>query len=473
MHIRKPLVTAFWIFVLGLLWTGFGPLARSNGAQATDRKSPPRGSVFGVLFKPQEIEDGVDKKFGIPKFRLDPKRPPWAFAEGTIVPAGRCGPHDLDWHRPGSGSPIRFKTDAQGRFRVDNVPVGRVAVDFEVQGHITFSYRRIAFVLEGQSTEVRFFEPSDAWNVTGLFVIGDGSLAQYLSGTGMGAERKVEGVTTHRPMFHVDLEPKERKPVSFCEPDWYEIHEQPRIRLRDVHPGKYHAVVSAWLMSIGVRDVLVEQDVDVAPGHATFTVRLGAGSIAGAIEWSKQYRYRVHVLAIGKKSHAYHQAYCDNTGNFCVRYLDPDQYVLFAHDYDAGWCRIGEATVADNRPLPTLAEAAAQQLTIPFPETQGAATQFITDVGTHKLAPGGIITGLLPASAVGDAAVRVVATDSQGFAIGWPTGPNDPLSEKFTISSLWPGKWTVSLRRCEQEIAAKTVVLKGTETVSCDFAEKR
>jgi hypothetical protein len=199
---------------------------------------------------------------------------------------------------------------------------------------------------------------------------------------------------------------------------------------------------------------------------------LAAGCITGAVRWSKQYQYLVHVLAIGKKSHAFRQAYCDEGGNFCVRYLDPDDYVLFAHDYNAGWCRIGEVAVADNRLLPTFVDIASPQWKIPLAESQGPASQFISDVGTHKLAPGGTITGFLPASAVGDRSVSVVATDPRGFAIGWPTGPNDPLSTKFTISGLWPGKWTVALRRCDQQLAVRTAELKGTETVACDFGGK-
>ncbi len=257
----------------------------------------------------------------------------------------------------------------------------------------------------------------------------------------MGAERKVSNVTPNEPMFRVDLEPKANTPVSFYEPDWHSLGDRQRILLRDVHPGKYHAVIGDFLGSIGFRRALTEQDMYVKPGHATFTVRLGAGCVTGAVQWSKQFRYMVHVMAVGKKSHAVRHARCDNGGNFCVRYLDPDTYVLFAHDYDAGWCQIGEVAVANN----------------------------ISDAGHHKLVPGGTITGRLPVSVLRERCMTVVVTDSQGFAIDWPAASKDSVETRFTISSLWPGKWTVTVRNCDKQLAVKTAVLRGTETASCDF----
>ncbi len=149
MQTRGLVVKASWIIVLALLCTRFGPSSRTNDAQGPDRKPPPRGSVFGVVFQPQEIYEGG-------KSHLDPKRGPWAFADGTIVPADGCGGSHPN--KPNSIEPIRFKTDAQGRFRVDHVPVGRVAVNFERGGgDIISTYSRIAYVLDRQSTEVRFF----------------------------------------------------------------------------------------------------------------------------------------------------------------------------------------------------------------------------------------------------------------------------------------------------------------------------
>jgi hypothetical protein len=416
---RTLAVMPFWFIVLTLLCAGCGPSSRPNSAQGTKTEPPQRGSVFGVVFNPQQIVVGVDKS-GVPKFRLDPKRGAWAHSDGQIVPADHC--RWSDRNVTDTFEPIRFKTDAQGRFRVDHVPVGRVAIQFKRGSHIVLTESRIAYVLDGQSTEARFLEPSEAWNVTYQFVIGDGSQAQFLSGTGMGAERKVVNVTNQPPSFRVDLQPKEDKPVSFGDPEWHSLDDRHRILLRDIHPGEYHAVIGGWLLSIGVRDILAEQDIDVQPGHAAFSVRLGAGCITGAVHWSKQFRYMVHVLAVGKKSHAVRHARCDNGGNFCVRYLDPDAYVLFAHDYDAGWCRIGEVAVANN----------------------------ISDVGTHKLVPGGAISVRLPVSVVRERCATVVATDSQGFAIDWPAASKDSVETRFTISSLWPGKWTVAVRNYEK-----------------------
>ena len=79
-----------------------------------------------------------------------------------IVPADRCSRSNPN--KPSPFNAILFKTDVQGRFRVDNVPAGRVAIRFKRRGHIVLTQTRVAYVLDGQSTEVRFCEPSDAWS---------------------------------------------------------------------------------------------------------------------------------------------------------------------------------------------------------------------------------------------------------------------------------------------------------------------
>jgi hypothetical protein len=91
----------------------------------------------------------------------DHKGRPWAFAECNVTfsdgldAALRFGEHQFK-HL----APIEFKTDEQGRFHLDNVPVGEVAVNipYWATADILDAYTKIATVREGQVTEVSFFD---------------------------------------------------------------------------------------------------------------------------------------------------------------------------------------------------------------------------------------------------------------------------------------------------------------------------
>jgi hypothetical protein len=83
----------------------------------------------------------------------------WAFAEGHVSFSDNSGRSNADEFA--HLNPIPFKTDENGRFRLDNVPVGDVSVDipFHATADIISSHTQKARVLEGQTTEVRFFDP--------------------------------------------------------------------------------------------------------------------------------------------------------------------------------------------------------------------------------------------------------------------------------------------------------------------------
>jgi hypothetical protein len=126
-----------------------------------------------------------------------------------------------------------------------------------------------------------------------------------------------------------------------------------------------------------------------------------------------------------------------------VRYLAPDEYTLYAHDEKAGWCELPKVTVAND----------------------------VHDVGSHELVSGGTITGRLPSGVVADPSTTVMATDPRGIAIEiWGFG--EAAAKEFTLPSLWPGKWTVSVTKKHHLLTSKTVELRGTESVRCDFASR-
>jgi hypothetical protein len=430
---------------------------------------PGTGSVFGVMYQDLLIEE-----WG-PPFRVDPKGPvPAASMSGEVRPlrGPRPGPQDfvpVPKNSPDYIAPIRFMTDKQGRFRVDSVPAGRVLVSVDA-GRVcihtencftlirAFRHQRVAYVREGQSTEVRFSDRFAPWHMTCQFVVGDGSRAQFLSGTGIGAQRKVLNETTERPALRVSLEARENEPVSFDAPQMLDLDDWRRIVLHDVHPGKYRVAVGfapypgldaleftaaqvrghldELLAATQYRGIVAEQDVEFKEGQAAVKISLGGGCITGVAQ--------SHVIAVGKKSHTFRDdGWCDQRGHFCLRYLFPDEYVLVARDGRRGrWCRIGEVAVANN----------------------------IKDVGIHTLSPGGTIRCQVPANASDDSPMSVKATDAEGFVIEESQRDHEPA--QFAIRGLWPGKWTVSLRKCDHDVAVKTVVLRGIETIDCDLGGK-
>jgi hypothetical protein len=92
------------------------------------------------------------------------------------------------------------------------------------------------------------------------------------------------------------------------------------------------------------------------------------------------------------------------------------------------------------------------------------------DTGSHKLARGGTIAGHLPVQLAADCAVAVVATDTHGIEIEQPD--RSPVGKECAISNLWPGRWTLVLKRGETIVAKKAVTLHGNETISCDLSIK-
>jgi hypothetical protein len=393
------------------------------------------GSIEGLIYKDQVIcTDGI--------CRLDEKRGLWAFAEGEISfqdAAGRSNAHESPHLRP-----IPFKADEKGRFRVDGIPAGMVSVNipYHATADIINAHSRTAMVLEGKTTEVRFFDTSGRWDVVCRFVVGDGSPAQFAAGTGMIAKRRVDRVTGTPPDFEVRLRPKEDAPLSFGNANRGELDKKNQVPVRDIHPGRYRLLISDWRVTGWFGGVCYEGDADVKDGGTTLSIPLGAGSITGAVEWSKKYRYMIHVIAVGRKPHTIRHSRCDDHNNFCVCYLPEDEYTLWAHDYDAGWCKMSEASVKNN----------------------------IVDIGSHRLATGGAITGRMPPRLETDMTVVVEATDANAVTI---ENPNrfEPVGKSFAISGLWPGEWTVRMKRGDKVIAEKAVVLQGTETVACDLAE--
>ena len=231
------------------------------------------GRIEGQVWHPKDKGGGV-----------------WSFANGNIR-GFRFGESD-------DGRSFGFQADENGRFKVERVPTGLTTVEFTYAVFdVIYSYEWSTLVVEGKTTVVGAFDPAGGQELTLAFAIGDGSKAQYESGTGLGASRKVDNVTVssnlvamllhkeneapklREPMFRVELTPLSKGPLSYARPDWAELDAQRKIVLPDVGSGTYRLRLYDWL---GLRGLdsgpLFDRDVIVPSGaRKEVRVEFGAG----------------------------------------------------------------------------------------------------------------------------------------------------------------------------------------------------
>jgi beta-lactamase regulating signal transducer with metallopeptidase domain len=379
------------------------------------------GRVVGVVYDPKGTER------------------PQPFESGAVVCPYPGAPLGKSTDRS-----IFFKADEQGRFAAEDVPAGPVSVEFSymLSSDCVGTHGRTAVVTEGGTTEIRFFDPKKAWDLPLQVVVGDGSEGQFGTGTGMAAALKVENVTTRNPMFLVELEPEPGQAVSFPRPDWYEVEgfRGTRIAVPDVHPGKYRLRLSDFQGSIGMKGMVYEAAIEV-PAKSPIRIPLAASSITGRAQWTKGYHRLVMVAAVEENRKASPRyAYCDEKGNFCLRYLSPGRYTICLHDDDAGFSRLEHVVLAE---ATTIA------------------------VKPQTLRPGGTITGTVRWTSSRPIPDRLTLTDAQGIVIEPREHFRGLNGEKYRFSGLWPGRWTLAAWSGKDRLASDQVDVQGTETVSC------
>lgn len=378
-----------------------------------------RGSIQGVFYEEPEEESGSEQRAR-----------GWAFADGEIAFEDnnrRANPADFDHFKP-----IQFNTDETGRFHVDNVPVGRVRISFSypITADIIGAHTRFAQVVENQQSHVSFNDPDAIRKLTCKFIVGGGSPQQFATGTGTVAKRTVSNMTDRDPMFLIELKPLENNVGSWTDADWQKLNKDHKVILTDITPGKYRVIIDDWMMSRGLHGRVFETVVDTKRINR-LQISLGAGSITGAVNKSG-----THVIAIGRQTGDLRHGYSDDMGNFCIRYLKNDQYVLYAHNHDSGWCKLPDTQVTEN----------------------------VTDLGESMLVPGATILGELSYELASDHTITVEAIDSNGVVVGAESSAASERS-KFRLSHLWPDDWTILVKRKGDVIHTETITLRDIEKI--------
>ncbi|MFI5458726.1 MAG: hypothetical protein ACHRXM_25130 [Isosphaerales bacterium] len=372
-------------------------------------------------------------------FRTNQRGDVWSFAEG------RARSPDFPF-----GEEVEFMSDEDGRFSVGGVPVGLVKVGFPYWANdVGNAEEWVVQVCEDQTTEVRLLDPVGSRPLPVEFRIGDGSKAQYESGTGLGAKRRVDNVKEQAPMFRVDLMPRSRQPLSFVDPDWVRLDAKRQVVLSDVSPGAYRLRVIDWLGRLGLEDgALFERDITVPTDALPVKVSLGGGSITGRFLGAGDFEEKVEVIAVARGGQGpTRRTRCDTNGNYCVRYLDPGTYTLFAHFPKGSWSRVDNLTVASDA----------------------------TDVGERPLSRGGTIRGSISFRRPCPVPDEVVATGPSQVSLKLPFEHYSSF-DQFELGGLWPGRWTITVRSGEEVLATANAEISGTETVSVELAaetEKR
>jgi hypothetical protein len=419
------------------------------------------GRVEGRVRRPQSLGGGV-----------------WANAKGYVEPAQVGGDYGIDPHGdrfPLTQDTVEFQADRNGRFRLEGIPVGLVTVAFSYQLYdMIRDYKFSAIVVDGQTTVVHAFDPEFRQDYTLAFAIGDGSNAQYESGTGQSISRattnaKVESQSSalrsgnasiREPVFGAVLIPLSKGPISFGQPDWLRPDADRKVVLNDVSPGRYRLLVYDWLADRGPdwwhdpgwnvldNERLFDREVLVTPGgHDHVKIVLGAGSISGRIDvpptelsaWPWEQLVAVARRAGGQ----FGRAELQYNGSFCIRYLTPGTYSLFIHGPKSGYCRI------DNLNLP-------------------AGT---VDVGEQRLTTGATVISAVHFPRLARLPTELVATDPAGVSLRHVFKVFSSF-DRVELGGVWPGRWALSVLSHGEVLATSTVDVGASGTYLAELVTK-
>lgn len=352
----------------------------------------------------------------------------WSFVSGEVVEYDAVTMRGSEW------KPISFKADEKGRFSVDNVPAGlvRVTLRYMATACIVEGYSILVRVEPGETSEVRFFDPVVKNEVKLDFKLGDGSRTHFQSGIGDIGKKRTDNVNDRDPMIQLTLTPLGKGYASKSE--WVGLPRNGEITLRDVIPGKYRLHVDDWQGSVFVYDSIADQTIVVPSNDRHVTVRLGAGSVHGRIDYGGRENFITVIYAASEDGKLCRRGYCDRDGNWCLRYLIPGKYRLKAHDPKGGWAELGEVEVNNDS----------------------------QNVGAKHLKDGGSLLVKMRFSNGDMFPDRIEAVDPHGFVISWFDNWKT-LGQTMEFQNLWSSDWTIRAMRDEKVLAQRRVGLANRD----------
>jgi hypothetical protein len=142
---------------------------------------------------------GTGSISGFARNHNDPSKP-WKFADGSFY-------IDDDDAEPY----LQFKTDAEGRFHVDGIPLGTLKASLRIApgGGIVWSIQRRVRIVQNQTTQLRFEGSKGNWTQPILLRFGtETEIPNFAVG------REVSNVTTREPIFRFEARPLGNDPAT-------------------------------------------------------------------------------------------------------------------------------------------------------------------------------------------------------------------------------------------------------------------
>lgn len=354
----------------------------------------------------------------------------WRFADGKIFVDG----FGAKSHEPF----MSFKTDGDGRFHVNGVPVGKVSVmfDYHESADIINSVVRTVVVKEGKVTETRFEGEGGGWSQPLRFLFDNKEAIPVYQGA-----RIVDNVTDREPMLRIDV--LDVDGITANSVEWSPDHDSPPA-ISDLAPGRWKIRISDWLGSRGFDEGLrAETIAEIGEKRVPITIGLGSRILSGRVTSARETKRLIQLIAVGRSSGRVFHSRADDEGDFVIRYLPEDDYFVHARDDDGGWCDLG--TRKADKPS--------------------------VDFGEHALGDGGHVTGRIEReilSAQGD--FRLSAQSTDGIVV-----PVDELENDGTyrFGHLKPGKWTIVGQAADREFLRRTVPVERGATVDMTLTEKQ
>lgn len=412
-------------YVLHLFGRAVSPAERAlqvppSGLQVPAVALQGTGSIAGRIFFPPHWREDAGK--------------PWRFKEGEVL----FSSNDQQEHL----RPLRFTADEKGRFRVDGVPAGQVSVSvpYMASADIINSFSRVAKVFEGRRTEVRFFDPGGEWDMPVQVTVGDGSPEQLRSGAAATTQEAADWPLSDAPDVELRVTPLDDDTLSYPVNEYIDLAVRRRQFVPDVAPGKYS------LRVVHGRDdrVLYKTEIDFTPGMPPILIQLPSGSVTGRVVPPKGSPDGTKCFVVDtSRPGALSAVFADRGGRFRFPFLRPATYEVYAHHRDGGWCRVPGINV-------------------------GAASQ---DTGEHRLRPGQSILVKVNIAPDGQRPDELYAVDEHGIAVFVPefrlNGGKD-----CTVQNLWPGKWTLVLKKDSKDLAQTSVQLGDSEGAEVELNVK-